>query len=317
MGKRISIEDIGDYDNSPEVLLSAEELMVYIDGSPANDRTTTIQNSFIPLRAAPDISNEEELSDFRNSVVNFLIEKTFGAFPEIPAPLEPRLVFHSADMGPYGNHIYSFIPEEGWRLKIDIRWRNDPEVDNPLMIVLRNQNENRFESENFIEGLEEEWNIAYLEVRGVGETGWSPDLQWHIRRASAWTGRTIASMQVYDLLRCLEFCRTLKGVNADKIGLAARDEMGVVALYAALLNGNCHTVILKNPPESQDIASQPDGRGAAIEMLNCLKITDVYQLPALIPSTNIIFKGIIPEAYQWSEKILKNIGKGGFTRIDK
>jgi len=317
MGKHITIEDIGDYDDSPETMLSPEELRVYVDGPPGDDQTTTIQDSFIQLPAAPEISNKEELLIFRDEVKNFLLKKTFGAFPEVPAELEPRLLFKSKDMGPKGNCIYSFIPEKGWRLKIDIRWVNDQDMKSPLMIVLRNPNEDRYESERFIEDLGDEWNIAYLEVRGVGEAGWDPGLQWHIRRASAWTGRTIASMQVYDLLRCMEFCRSLERIDTKMIGIAARDEMGVVALYAALLDGNCHTVILKNPPESQDVPSQPGGRGAATEMLNCLKITDVYQIPALIPSTNIIFKGDMPDSYQWSEKIRKKIGAGEFIRIDE
>jgi cephalosporin-C deacetylase-like acetyl esterase len=315
MGEIISIEDIGDYDDSPEIMLTAEELKVYVDRPPDDDRTTTIQDSFIQLPAAPEISNEEELLDFRDSVKHFLINRSFNAFPEIPASLKPHLVSKSADIGPYGNHVYSIVAEEGWRLKVDIRWRNDPDTQHPLMIVLRNQNENRNESERFIDGLDDEWNIAYLEVRGVGETGWDPGLQWHIRRASAWTGRTIASMQVYDLLRCMEFCRALKAVDPEKIGIAARDEMGVVALYAALLDGNCHTVILKNPPESQDLSSRPDGSGAASEILNCLKVTDVYQLPALIPATNITFKEPVPDSYLWSEKIRRNIGAKEFIRI--
>jgi len=123
-------------------------------------------------------------------------------------------------------------------------------------------------------------------------------------------------MQVYDLLRCLEFCRTLEGVDAGKIGIAARDEMAVVAMYAALLDGNCQTLMVNNPPESQDIPSRPDGRGAAIEMLNCLRVTDVYQLPALLTPARIVFIGEIPVAYQWSEQILKKLGKSGFSRFD-
>ena len=314
MGKQIPDEDIGDYDDSPNARLSDEALKVFVNGPPEDDRTTTIQDSFIPVPTVPDISNAEELYDFRDSVIKLLQEKTFGAFPDIPVPLEPHLVSHSADLGRYGNNVYSFIPEKGWRLKIDIRWRNELKIDNPLMIVLRSPDEDRYESESFIEDVGDEWNIAYLEVRGVGEAGWDPGLQWHIRRASAWTGRTIASMQVYDLLRCIEFCRTLETVDPEKIGIAARDEMGVVALYAALLDGRCHTIILRDPPERQDLPSEPGGRGAATEMLNCLKVTDVYQLPALITSANIIFKGTIPDAYKWSEKIREGMSIEKFHR---
>ena len=200
---------------------------------------------------------------------------------------------------------------------MDIRWRNDPSIKKPLMIVLRNSNENRGASEEFINGLEREWNLAFLEVRGAGEFGWDPNLQWHIRRVSAWAGRTIASMQVYDLLRCIEFCRTLEGVDPAAIGIATREEMAVVSLYSALIDGKGMTLILKNPPASQDVTSSPDGRGPAIEMLNCLRITDVYQLPALLTPAEMIFIGEVPESYKWSEDLLVKLGKKPFSRISK
>ena len=309
MGKQVAPEETGDIDETPENLLSEDELRVYTDGAPANDRTTTIQDSFVKLHADPEISSEQDLVAFRDSVKQFLNTRTFGAFPEVKAPFNPRLEFRALDGARYGWTIQSFTSEEGWRLKLDFHWRNEPDVRKPMMIVLRNYDEDRWESENFISSLEDNWNIAYLEVRGIGENGWDPALQWHVRRASAWTGRTIASMQVYDVLRSMEFCRTLDGVDPGKIGIAARDDMTVVAIYAALLDGNCHTLILSNPPESQDSPSQPDGRGAAIEMLNCLRITDLYQLPALLTPTKINFRGEVPEAYQWSEKVLQDLGK--------
>jgi len=116
-------------------------------------------------------------------------------------------------------------------------------------------------------------------------------------------------MQVYDVLRCIEFCRTLDGVDPEKIGIAARDDMAVVAMYAALLDGKCETLILKNPPASQDEASRPDGRGPAVEMLNCLRITDLCQLPALLAPAEIKFIDEIPKSYKWSEELLARLGK--------
>ncbi|MEN8203014.1 MAG: hypothetical protein ABFS28_10490 [Bacteroidota bacterium] len=303
MGKTVSPEEAGDVDTVEAHMLSAEELRVYIDGPPAGDRTTTIQDSFIKLHEDPEITSPEELHAFRDSVKQFLAKRTFGAFPEEGVPFDPEHTFHSLDGGRYGWDIYSFISEEGWRLKVSIRWKHDPLEPKPLMIVLRNRDEERFGAEDFSKGLGEEWNIAFLEVRGVGETGWEPGLNWHVRRASAWTGRTIASMQVYDLLRTLEFCRTLDGVNPEEIGIAGRDEMTVVAMYAALMDGNCHTLFLKDPPASQNLPGRPDGKGAAIEMLNCLRITDLYQLPALLAPASIRYLGVVPESYQWSEEL--------------
>jgi hypothetical protein len=138
---------------------------------------------------------------------------------------------------------------------------------------------------------------------------------YKLYKASVWTGRTIASMQVYDLLRGIEFCRTLPGVDPGKITIAARNEMTAVALYAALMDGKCESLVLKNPPETQDQSSDPTGKGPAIEMLNCLRITDVYQLPALLSPAKISFVGEIPPSYQWSGKVLEKTGKESLTVI--
>lgn len=316
MNKRLSPEEAGDIDESEQSQLSDEQLKVYIDGVPADDKTTIIQDSFIKLAVAPVISDEQELLAFRDSVKTFLKTRTFGAFPQMKSSLDTILEFRALDGGRYGEDIYSFVPETGWRLKIDIHWAHKPDSMNPMLIILRNYNEARWESESFADKIAHDQNIAFLEVRGVGESGWEPELQWHVRRASAWTGRTIASMRVYDLMRCLEFCRSLPGVDPGKLSIAARDEMTVVALYAALMDGNCKSLILKNPPETQDQAGSPDGKGSAIEMLNCLKITDIYQIPALVSPATVTFEGEVPAKYKWSGDILEKLGKGQFTIIN-
>jgi cephalosporin-C deacetylase-like acetyl esterase len=317
MGKNISPEEAGDIDLSPESRLSAEELKVYTDGVPENDRTPTIQDSFVQLAEAPEISNENELDSYRGSVKDFLLQKTFSSFPEVAPPFDAQMEFRSLDGGKFGWNIYSFVPEEGWRLKVDFHWRADTAERKPLMIVLKNYDEDRWGAESFISGLDNNWNIAYFEARGIGETGWDPALQWHVRRASAWTGRTIASMQVYDLLRCIEFCRTLPQVDPQKISIAAKDEMTVVALYSALLDGRCEQLVLKNPPATQDVASQKNGKGEAIEMLNVLRITDVNQLPALITPARTTFIGEIPASYSWSAALLDKLGKKKILQVEK
>jgi cephalosporin-C deacetylase-like acetyl esterase len=307
MGKDISPEEAGDINTSEESKLSAEELKIYVDGIPEDDRTTTIQNSFVKLAKAPEIMNDNGLSFYRDSVKSFLNEKTFGAFPDVAVPFDPRMEFRSLDGGKFGWNIYSFVPEEGWRLNVDFHWRNDTAEKKPLMIILKNYDEERWGAESFASEIKTSWNIAYFEARGIGETGWDPALQWHVRRAAAWTGRTIASMQVYDLLRCIEFCRTLPQVDPSQIGIAAKDGMTVVALYAALMDGNCQQVVLKNPAATQDVASRPDGKGEALEMLNCLRVTDVNQLPALISPTKTVFLGEVPTSYEWSQQVLEKV----------
>jgi len=317
MDKDVSPQEAGDIVNTAESKLSGVELRVFTEGQPADDITATIQDSFIGKPDAPDISNVTELIAFRDTVKEFLRTRTFGAFPEKKPLFNQILEYRALDGGKYGQDIFSFVSEEGWRLKVDIHWAHKPDSANPLIIVLRNYDEGRWDSESYADRISNGQNIAFLEVRGIGEAGWAPGLQWHVRRASAWTGRTVASMQVYDLLRCIEFCRTLPGVDPDKIAIAARDEMSVVALYAALMDGKCESVVLKNPTETQDQTSDPDGKVSAVEMLNCLRITDVYQLPALLFPLKISFVGNVPPSYLWSEKVLEKLGKESFNIIQE
>jgi cephalosporin-C deacetylase-like acetyl esterase len=314
--EKITPEQVGDIDSTEKNKASYEELKVYVNGPPKDDRTTTIQHSFIPQTPLPIIQSQQELHSLRNSVKNFLREKTFRAFPKNETAFDKQVEFTSMDSKNSGNTIYNFITEEGWRLKVDLHWRNNPATKKPLMIVLRNYDEERWSSEAFSSALDTNSNIAYFEVRGIGETGWDPSLQWHIRRAAAWAGRTVASMQVYDVLRCIRFVRTLSNVDSTGIGIAAQKEMGAVALYAALMDGRCNSIVLKDPPSTQDIGGSPDGKGPAIEMLNCLRITDVNQLPAFLSPAKISIMGEVPTAYEWSEKMLKRFEGRSFSKIN-
>lgn len=309
-GINVSPEETGDIELTRENFRTEEELRVFTSGIPEDDRTTTIQDSFIKLPAPPEINTEAELVNFRTRVKDFLADRTFGAFPKEAIPFRPEMEFKGMDSRLW--NTWRFDSEPGWRLRVRMGMTGDPARRKPLMIVLRCYDEDRGAAERFISGLDTAWNVAFLETRGTGEFGWAPDQNWHVRRAAAWTGRTVASMQVYDVLRCIEFCRTLDNVDPDHIGIAGRNDMAVVALYAALMDGNCSEVILGNPPATQDAPSQPDGRGPTIEMLNCLRITDVYQIPALLHPAGITFSGEIPETYRWSEEILLKLGGKGF-----
>ncbi len=308
MGKDIPPEEVGDIETDEDKLLTAEQLKIYVNGPPADDRTTTIQDSFQKMAEPPVIKNMENLKQHREKVVSFLKEKTFRHFPDSPPELSIRKEFR-AQNGNGGHNEFSFVSEDGFRLKVDVHWRDTQTEKRPLLLVLRSPDENRWDSEGFSNGLTREWNRAYFETRGIGETGWEPALQWHIRRAAAWTGRTVASMRVYDVLRCLETVRQLNTVDGEHIAIAARGEMCAIALYSALMDGNIHALFLQNPPSTQNAESSKDGRGEALEMLNCLRITDLPQVAGILYPTQIHFIGKPHENYQWAFQLRKSLGK--------
>lgn len=310
-GKQIEPEALGKIDVTKE--LSEEELKAYVNGGPKDDRTKTIQDSFVKLASSPGIKTIEELDSYRKEVLSFLKEKTFGGFPEKAIPLDIRLDFKSL-----GRQDYSFVSEEGWRLKVSIQTDQPSDKDQPLLLVLKNPNEERYESASLAGGLNEKMMVAYFGARGIGDTGWSQSEQWHVRRASAWTGRTIASMRVYDVLRCLRALRTIPGVDPDNISILAQGEMAAIAPYVALLDGSVKALLLKDPPPTQNVASHPAGKGEAIEMLNSLRVTDLPQVAGLMFPNKLVVIGNQPMAYEWTENLYKNLNRSeAYGKIQK
>ncbi|MCB0689922.1 MAG: hypothetical protein KDC53_25455, partial [Saprospiraceae bacterium] len=283
------------------------DLAAYTDGVPVTDITREIQESFVQLAQPTPLKSIGELKNLRKEVKDFLEKKTFNAFPEESPAFDLKLEFKATDFAPYGTEVYSFISEEGWRLKITFRRNLPPGKRSPLLLILRNPNEERWDAYSLAAGSREKTNVAYLDVRGVGETGWDPALQWHIRRASAWTGQTIASMRVYDVLRCLEMVRKMDFVDPLQIFLAAQGELAAIAPYAAVLDANVKGLILKNPPATQNTASDPSGKGEAIEMLNCLQVTDLPQVAGFMFPKELIMLGEIPKSYEWTKNLYETL----------
>lgn len=308
MDKDVSPNEVGDVDQSEDSLLSEDELRVYVDGPPANDRTKTIQETFVKVATPPALKTVEDWNKHKSHVIEFLKDNTFNAFPKLPGDLSLRMEYRSRSNETSGMNDYTFVPEKGFRLTFEWNWKETETKKKPVLLVLRNPNEKRWASESFSNELRPEWTRAYLQVRGVGETSWSQGLQWHVRRASAWTGRTIASMRVYDVLRCIEALRSLDEVDPDKIAIAARGEMAAVAMYAALLDGRLESVYLQNPPATQNAPGETDGTGPAIEMLNCLRVTDLPQVVGFLYPTKVQLMGAVDENYDWSINLANQLG---------
>ncbi|MCX8037695.1 MAG: acetylxylan esterase, partial [Candidatus Sumerlaeia bacterium] len=162
-------------------------------------------------------------------------------------------------------------------------------------------------AESAVGRLDSKWARLIVNTRGVWETSWGEDQQWHLRRASAIIGRTIASLRVYDALRALELARSLPEVDPKRVGIGGDGEMAVVAAYAALLDGKVSALVLSNPPASLDLPSAKDGTGVATELLGALRIADIPVAAGLVCPANLVFVGKAPDTYNWAIEMYKKL----------
>lgn len=295
------INDIDPDNDEPEDLLR-----VFANGAPRDEISTSVQGKFVKLAKRPSISDAAALFHHREAVVAALREKTFAQFPPEACPLDLKVEFEWALEDRHGR-CFSFAVEDDYRLWSNLTLADERAEPGPALIALQNTGVRRFGTSVF-GNLSLDWVQVNVEARGSGRTSWGQELQWHLRRAAMLTGRTIASMRVWDTLRALAAVRELPEVDADRIILAGSGEMAAVALYAALLDGKVSAIILHNPPATQNAPSHKQGIGPAIEMLNCLRITDLPQVAGLLFPAELVFVGPRPQSYLWAEELYSGLG---------
>ena len=288
----------------------AEELRVYVDGPPRDERTSVIHDSFVPLAARPKLDSADAVKAERARVVDALKARTFRQFPDEPVELEYREEFeHTA--GDATVRRFSFVTEEGWRLhgNLVIPFAVGDQKA-PVLVYAHHPGRGRMQGWQFWGGCDLSWIRLEFEPRGVAETSWGEMLSWHVRRGAAVTGRTVASMRTHDILRALELARGLPQSNGV-VALGGCGEVGVSALYAALLDGDVKTIALEDVPGTQDEPSNPDGTGEAVEMLGVLRFTDLPVAAGLLYPAEIVFKGNRPDEYVWTEELYARLGAPG------
>jgi cephalosporin-C deacetylase-like acetyl esterase len=295
---------IGDIDQDRDE--PDEQLLVFTSGIPSDEITTTIQDRWIKLAEPPAITDAAGLSIHRNTVIAALREKTFAHFPLEPPPLDLKVEF-KWELEDRVGVCFSFVVEDDYRVWGNLIIPDERSDPGPAMVALQNTGDKYFGTSIFSD-FSPGWVQANIEARGTGRTSWGQEIQWHLRRAAMLTGRTIASMRVWDTLRGLAAARELPKVDASRIVLAGSGEMAAVALYAALLDGNVSAIILHNPPATQDAPGNRHGIGDAIEMLNCLRITDLPQVAGLLFPAELVFLGPRPASYLWAEDLYYRLG---------
>lgn len=306
-GREVPLDEIADVDGHLE---KPSTLQVYRDGLPPNNRATTVHDWFVPRATVRVIQDKDDLERERQRVVRRLKETAFSAFPTSP----PRPVIHIVQewLDKAGNKhmLFEYPSEQDIQLNGALMLPKDAPSDSPLALELLHPDDTVWLARHKgTPGLPENWRRAVVETRGTGSAPWHPGLSWHVRRAAALTGRTVASLRIFDTLQAL--C-TLRNVVGDHpIYLVARGEMAGVALYAALLDPTVHGLILFDPPATHNAPSPPDGTGDALELLGVLRVTDFPYVAGLLWPRKLVFVGGRPEKYMWAEDLYIRLGAPG------
>jgi hypothetical protein len=142
--------------------------------------------------------------------------------------------------------------------------------------------------------------ILVLQPRAVDYPGVTNYKMSNIRMTSALIGSTVESMQLWDLMRSVDYLVEGEGLKLDSISVYGRKQMGALGLYAAAFDPRITRVILDDPPASH---------WQAPPLLNILRITDLPEAAGLVAPREIVSLTPVPEAYAYTASIYALYGK--------
>ncbi|HKQ38283.1 MAG TPA: acetylxylan esterase [Verrucomicrobiae bacterium] len=214
-----------------------------------------IQNQFVRLEKQRDL-------------LPALKEKVLRWFPSRDIPFDTKTSRNTGGyLAKYADYKeLSFQTEEGVRVRALVFTRKQNPQNAPLLLYVKRAADSVYPIDpDELLGVFGHYNVIVLQPR-FAELTMSAGDYTDVERTATWVGRTIASMQLWDMLRAVEWAAKEGRLPVSSVSVYGKGEMGIIAMYAALLDKRIQQIILNDPPESH-------WQGPAL--LNILRITDI------------------------------------------
>jgi hypothetical protein len=103
-------------------------------------------------------------------------------------------------------------------------------------------------------------------------------------------------MQVWDILRAIEWITAEEKVPASSLALYGKREMGILALYAGLFDPRVEKIVLRDP-----VGTHVTGPG----LLNVLRVTDIPEVAAAFAPRELVVVGELPATLEYARGVYK------------
>lgn len=279
-----------------------------LDRLPADAANFRIQNEFTAQAPLRDPGSRAAWEKRRSELMGRLRDKVFRWFPRQGPPFETREVSKSGGYMPrYADYRdVSFQTEEGVRIRAQWLTPRGGRPDAPLLIYVKRAGDSiYFMDTDELLPLLGRFTVLILSPRFT-EVSLSAADTADIERTAAWVGRTMAAIQVWDILRAVRWALEEGKLSPDSISLYGKGDMGICALYAALFDERIRAVILNDPPGTH--RQRP-------ALLNVLRLTDIPEAAGALAPRRLVFLTEPPGAFALAERIYRlEKASGNFRR---
>ena len=190
----------------------------------------------------------------------------------------------------------SFQSEDGMRIRAQLLTPKDRSPDGPLLIYVKRLGDSiYFMDTDELLPLLGRYTVLILSPRFTEQSLSAPEYT-DVERTAVWVGRTIAAMQVWDILRAVSWAADEEKIAASPISLYGKGEMGILALYAALFDGRIKQIILNGPPASH--WQRP-------ALLNVLRVTDIPEVAGAFAPRRLVSLTKLPATFDFAQRIYR------------
>lgn len=274
------------------------ESLAVLKQLPADAANFRIQHEFTSPVKLQAPTSTSAWNQRRGELVPQLRDQVFRWFPTNAMPFATQRVGGPAGWaGRYadGKQV-TFETEPG--VRIYAQWfsarTNFP--DAPLVIRVKGPGENVYGSDfDEVLPLLGRCHLLVLQPRFT-ETSLSAADYTDIERTAAWLGRTVAAMQVWDILRTVEWALAEEQGRPTRVVLHGKRDMAALVLYAALFDPRITEVVLDDPPASH--WQRP-------ALLNVLRVTDLPEVAAALAPRRITFVTEPPASFGFARSVYR------------
>ena len=240
-----------------------------------------IYNHFVPVAPIRNYTSAHAWNARRKQILAGLKSKVFRAFPKSPVPMDAQMKLIEWSWANKYTDVFSvtFTTEQNLQVRGILYKPKGPEKPRRALIYVKGRHDD-------ISGVDFDkllplfgrYEILVLQPRATDFP--ISDRYWvTLERTAEILGSTVESMQVWDIMRAIQFMTADEKLDPASISLYGRGEMGILALYAAIMDPGPDCVVLDQPP-----TTHWDGP----PLLNVLRVTDISEAAALFSPHRLV-----------------------------
>jgi hypothetical protein len=255
-----------------------------------------VQNQFTTSVSLKHPGSRAAWATRRLELAERLKEKVFRWFPAGKIPFETKVFSRSGGYMPkYADYKeVSFQSEEGVRLRAQLLTPKNRSSDTPLLIYAKRAGDSiYFMDTDELLPLLGRSAVLILSPRFTEQ---SPDASEYtdVERTAVWVGRTIAAMQIWDILRAVSWAVEEEKIAGPSISIYGKGDMGILALYAALFDERIKQIVLNDPPASH--WQRP-------ALLNVLRLTDIPEVAGAFAPRRLVSLTRLPQTFDFTRHV--------------